>query len=73
MEKKKDKSKENKKEKTFNELVVGYISENIKSFEDFKGSKRLKDEKFSDYKIRRKAEQIYLKIYLKGRPCKKKS
>lgn len=44
-----------------------YITENIKTFDDLKGQKRLKEEKFEDYKIRRKAENLVTKIYLKGR------
>jgi len=44
-----------------------YITENIKTFDDFKGSKRVDGEDFEVYKIRRKAEKLVTKIYLQGR------
>ena len=33
-----------------------------------KGEKRLENESYEDYKIRRKAEKLLLKNYLKGTP-----
>lgn len=46
---------------------VELYMDNIKSMDDLKGNKRLKDENFEDYKIRRKAEGIITKAYLQGR------
>jgi len=61
-----DKIKE-KEMSPFNKAVKDYITSNIESFDDFKGQKRLPDEDFEDYRVRRKAEKILTKAYLKGR------